>query len=134
MTTQSPPDTLSRFEEGTLDLGSFGHVDHVRLAWELIRRDGVLDGLATFETGLRRLTVGAGLEERFHTTITYALFFLIAERVAEAPGASWEEFAADSPDLLAWPSPALEVLYDADTLADPRARATFVLPRPTSRC
>lgn len=122
--------TLERFEEGSLDLGSFRHADHVRLAWELIRRDGVLDGLAAFESGLRRLTAEAGLAERFNTTITYALFFLIAERVEATPVTAWEEFAARNPDLLAWPSPALDALYAPEILATPLARTVFVLPRP----
>ncbi len=121
--------SIQAFEDGTLDLHRFGHAEHVRVAWSLIHAEGATRGLVRFEEGLRRLTAQAGIPGRYNATVTYALFFLIAERVAASGALSWEEFAEANGDLLVWPSPALEALYDEETLATPLARSTFVLPR-----
>ena len=120
---------LSSFESGTVDVHSFGHADHVRVAWSLIHAEGVTGGLVRFEAGLRRLTAEAGIPGRYNATVTCALFFLIAERIASAGALSWDEFAHENADLLVWPSPALGALYDEETLTSPLARSTFVLPR-----
>lgn len=119
---------VDAFEEGTLDLSSFGHAEHVRVAWALIVTHGTTAGLQRFDEGLRRLTAAAGASGRYHATITHALVYLIAERVAVQGAAPWETFARANEDLLTWPSPALAELYDEPTLASDLARRTFLLP------
>ena len=120
---------LLAFEDGTLPPGAFHHRHHVRTAWILLERRPVLDVLAGFTAGLRRLAAAAGQPGLYHETITWAYVLLVHERRAAARGEDWPAFAARNPDLLAWKPSVLEArYYREETLWSARARETFVLP------
>ena len=120
---------LRAFEDGSLAPSAFRHRHHVRMAWILLERRPVLDVLACFRAGLRRLAAAAGNPGLYHETITWAYVLLVNERRA-APGAEgWPAFAARNPDLLLWKPSLLEArYYREETLWSERARETFVLP------
>jgi hypothetical protein len=120
---------LRAFEDGTLPPGAFHHRDHVRTAWTLLEQRPVLEALAVFTAGLRRLAAAAGKPGLYHETITWAYVLLVQERRGAAGGEDWLAFAARNPDLLAWKPSVLESrYYREETLWSARARETFVLP------
>jgi hypothetical protein len=120
---------FAAFEGGDLAPGSFHHRHHVRLAWILLERHPVLDVLARFAEGLRRLAASAGKPGLYHETITWAYVLLVSERRVEPGAEEWPAFAARNPDLLAWKPSVLEArYYREETLWSDRARQTFVLP------
>jgi len=58
-----------------------------------------------------------------------AFLLLVAERIARCgPGRSFEEFAAQHPELLEWKPSILSRYYRPETLASDFARRSFVLP------
>jgi hypothetical protein len=117
------------FEDGSLPPGAFRHRHHVRMAWILLERFPVLDVLAGFTAGLRRLAAAAGKPGLYHETITWAYVLLVNERRTAAGAEDWPAFAARNPDLLAWKPSVLEArYYRAETLWSERAREAFVLP------
>lgn len=116
------------FEAGTIDNTSFGHPEHVRVIWSLVHAYGTLQAVQRFEAGLKRITAAAGHPEKYHTTITYAFAFLVAERIAGQGPLSWHDFVDANPDLLDWPSTALARMYPDNTLQSTTARRTFVMP------
>lgn len=120
------PGDLAEFEAGTLDLATFDHQAHVRVAFHLVGRHPFDEALARFASALRRLAAGAGAPEKYHATITVAFLALVAERRARGGAMAWEEFAARNPDLL--DRSCLLRWYDAATLGSDVARRTFVLP------
>ena len=63
---------LAAFEGGSVAPGSFHHRHHVRMAWVYLDRRPVLDVLARFAEGLRRLAAAAGKPGLYHETITWA--------------------------------------------------------------
>lgn len=117
---------LSSFEAGTLS--SFHHRDHVRLAWIYLRREGLLDALERFSVGLRRFAVSKGKPNLYHETITWALLFVIKERIVRGAESGFAAFEKRNPDLFEWPSGLLENYYKKETLASDLARKTFLLP------
>ena len=120
---------LRAFEDCTLPPAAVHHRDHVRTAWTLLERRPVLEALAVFTAGLRRLAAAAGKPGLYHETITWAYVLLVQERRAAAGGEDWPAFAARNPDLLAWKPSVLESrYYREETLWSARARETFVLP------
>jgi hypothetical protein len=120
---------LLAFEDGTISPGSFRHRHHVRTAWVVLERRPVLEALAVFTAGLRRLAAAAGKPGLYHETITWAYVLLVNERRAARGVESWPAFAARHPDLLAWKPSVLEARYYREaTLWSDRARETFVLP------
>jgi hypothetical protein len=122
---------VADFEAGRIDNSTFSHPAHVYVIWALIHAHGTLEAIRRFEASLKRITAESGHPEKFNTTITYALAFLVAERITDHPPATWDEFAAQNDDLLMWPNNALTQLYPSETLHSPKARRSFLLPTVT---
>jgi hypothetical protein len=123
-------DLVSRFEACTLPAASFGHREHVRVAWVYSTRHAADEALCRFSGALRRFAAAQGAAERYHATITWAFMLLVCQRAAHGGELTWNEFAAHNPDLLEWRRgrSVLDRYYRAETLASPLARAVFVMP------
>lgn len=127
--TMEDQDFIHQFEAATLPPAAFHHRDHVRLAWLYLRRHPALEALTRFTEGLKRFATANGHAGLYHETITWAYLLLIHERMARhGSGETWEEFAAENPDLLAWKPSVLDGYYEAETLGSDLARRVFVLP------
>ena len=120
---------IKQFEGGATPADSFHHADHVRLAFEYLRRYPALEALGRFSEALKRFAAAQGKAQRYHETITWAYLLLIRERLARAgPAQTWEEFVERNLDLLVWKGGVLRTLYRQETLDSDLARHTFVLP------
>jgi hypothetical protein len=120
---------IRRFECGDTPADTFHHADHVRLAFEYLRRYSALEALGRFSNALQRFAAAQGKADRYHETITWAYLLLIRERMARAEGTQgWDEFAVQNSDLLVWKGGVLDTLYRPETLDSVLARRTFVLP------
>jgi hypothetical protein len=129
----SSDDLIAQFESGATAPDSFHHVDHVRLAFEYLRRYSALEALEKFSAALQRFAAAQGKADRYHETITWVYLLLIRERIARAgPPQTWEEFAGRNSDLLIWKGGVLGTLYRAETLDSDLARRIFVLPDRTA--
>jgi len=125
----SGDELIAQFEEGTTPPDTFHHAEHVRLAFEYLRRHTALEALGNFSLALQRFAAAQGKADRYHETITWAYLLLIRERLARAGCTeTWEEFIAGNSDLLQWKNGVLATLYRPETLASDLARHTFVLP------
>lgn len=119
---------IERFERNLIPGDAFHHADHVRLAFEYLRRYPVLDALNRFSIALKRFAEARGKTQLYNETITCAYFFLIHERMARCESAEWEEFSARNSELLIWKDGILERYYSKSTLASDFTRKVFVLP------
>jgi hypothetical protein len=128
MTVLSDRELLARFEDGTIPNGAFHHEQHVRVAWMFVRHYGMPEALGRFSQALKRFAEAKGAVGLYHETITWAYLFLVAERIARAPGESWDRFAASNPELLTWKPSILDRYYAPGTLQSDLARRTFVMP------
>ena len=128
--TELPAD-LARFLRGETDPATFTHREHVRMAFELLRRQDFPEAVLHYSRALQDLTVRAGAPGKFHQTITVAFLSLIAERLFEHDAETFETFARTHPDLL--DGAVLERLYGPERLASEAARTTFLLPTTPAR-
>jgi hypothetical protein len=119
---------IDRFESNVIVEDSFHHAEHVRLAFEYLRRCPVLEALSKFSAALKRFAVSRGKTQLYNETITCAYFFLIHERMARREALDWEEFARENSDLLVWKGGLLMRYYLEATLKSDLARKVFVLP------
>jgi hypothetical protein len=87
---------LAGFEAGTLE--KFGHRDHVRMAWLMLRRHGT--GAAdAIRDGIRHFAQVKGATGLYHETLT--LYWIEACRAAGPDlDATFDAFAARAPHLL----------------------------------
>lgn len=118
---------LARFVRGENDPRSFPHAEHVRMAFEMLRRHDFAATALHYSNALRSMTARTGKPEAFHQTTTIAFLALIAERMAGGgPQADFATFAASNSDLMS--KSLLGRWYTAERLASQAARNTFILP------
>src|SRR5436309_168799 len=117
---------LARFINGDCDPTNFPHREHVRMAFEMLRRHSFPETALHYSFALRQMTLRVGKPEAYHETITIAFLSLVAERIAETT--DFESFASTNPDLL--DKHVLTRWYRPERLASDCARRTFVLPEP----
>lgn len=122
--TRDDAAALAGFRAGTL--AEFPHREHVRVAWLYARASPFEDALVSFCRDLRAFAAARGAHGLFHTTITWAFFAVIADRLRD--GETFDAFATRNPDLLRWKPSVLDRYYTKERLDSPEARARFVLP------
>jgi hypothetical protein len=120
-----PPD-LTQFLRGEVD--EFRHADHVRMAFEVLRRHDFLGAAKSYSSALKLIVARAGRPAAFHTTITVAFLALVAERMAETYHEDFSSFAAINPEL--FDKTVLARWYPPERLQTAIARSTFILPNP----
>jgi len=124
-------DLLAGFTACTLSAASFGHREHVRLAFVVLAMHGDFgDAAIQYRQLLRAFAAHHGAHARYHETITWAYLAIVHARMATGSYADSEALLAAHPDLLDHRSGALADYYDVSaTISDPLARRVFVLPR-----
>ena len=122
------PEDLLRFARGEADPVDFPHREHVRMAYEMLRRHRFAETVLHFSKALRAMVVRAGKAEAFHQTITIAFLSLIAERMEAQRQCEFAAFASANVDL--FDENVLSRWYRPERLATPAARRTFLLPEP----
>ena len=118
---------LRAFEAGALPNSAFHHLDHVRLAWLYLRRDGPETGAREVVEGIRRFATVHGAADRFHESLTGFWVRLVQHLIEAFPRA--ERFD----DLLrCYPALADKRLvyrhYRPETLASAAAREDWIAP------
>ncbi|WP_282152292.1 hypothetical protein [Ruegeria atlantica] len=119
-------DITSAFEAHAIDNTTFGHAEHVQVAYDLLRKYDFIDAAAIYAKGIRTLAAKAGAPDKFNLTITYAFMSLIAERLASSQSSTFEAFIAENPDLMA--KTTLSQWYPQERLNSALARRIFLLP------
>jgi hypothetical protein len=121
---------LERFVHGEIAAADFPHREHVRMAFEMLRRHDFAESVWLFSRAVRGMAARAGKQEAFNQTVTIAFLSLIAERMERDSAPDFAAFVETHPDTL--DKRALGRWYRADELTSDIARRTFVLPG--SRC
>ena len=120
---------LERFARGEVDPGNFPHREHVRMAFEMLRRHDFAESVLHYSRALRAMTARAGKPQAFNQTVTIAFLSLVAERMQESGGAAdFDALVRAHPELL--DKAALTRWYRPERLASEAARHTFLLPEP----
>jgi hypothetical protein len=115
---------LARFEAAALR--SFGHRDHLRVAFAYARRGGVDHAVARARDGLRHFTAAHGEAARYHETLTTAWARVVGHHAVTSGERGFDGFLAAHPQLLR--SDLLLAHYSRERLFSDTARAAFVEP------
>ncbi len=119
-------DVTIAFEAHAIDNATFGHAEHVQVAYDLLRKYDFIDAAAIYAKGIRTLAANAGAPDKFNLTITYAFMSLIAEQLANTQATDFKSFAQENSDLMA--KSVLNQWYSAERLNTQLARDIFLLP------
>ena len=121
---------LERFVRGEIPAAAFPHREHVRMAFEMLKRHDFPETVLHYSRALRAMAEKAGRPEAFHQTVTIAFLSLIAERMARSGAADFTAFVRAHPEML--DRTALSRWYRPEQLTSEIARRTFVLPELSS--
>jgi len=92
---------IEEFERGTLPPGSFGHREHIRVAWRYLTWFGRDEAERRLLAGLRTFAARAGQPDKFDAALTTAWVTVLADAKATlGPGATVDTLALARPDLL----------------------------------
>jgi hypothetical protein len=116
-----------QFEAHEVDAETFGHKEHVLVAYEMLHRYSFLEVTVKYAKAINTIATRAGVPEKFNLTITLAFLSLIAERMHTTRQSNFEEFLAQNKDLLS--NRVLSKWYSAEQLNSDLARTHFILPR-----
>jgi hypothetical protein len=121
--------TLERFVRGEVDPAHFPHREHVRMAFEMLRRHDFAETALHYSRALRAMTARIGKPQAFHQTVTIAFLSLVAERMQQCGDAvDFDALVRAHPELL--DKATLSRWYPPERLASEAARRTFLLPEP----
>lgn len=70
---------VTDFEAGRVDAAAFPHDCHVFVAWSLSRRYPHEEAFARLAAGIRGIAARAGVQGKYHETMTRAWFELVAQ-------------------------------------------------------
>ena len=121
---------VARFEALAIAPPELRHVEHVRIAYAMLRGGDLGDAAVRFRRALRRFAEASGAADKLHETLTWAYLAVSARRMAEDPAATTSHaLIARHADLLDHRGGAIARHYDVAAItASPLARAVFVLP------
>ena len=117
---------VEAFDSGRPEDGTFGHREHLRLAWILIDRYGLDAAVPQIERRLRHLAEAHGMPEKYNRTMTLFWVRLVAHVAARTPAATSTAFL-DAEEWLQNPGLARRH-YSAELLSSPLARAAWIDP------
>jgi hypothetical protein len=115
-----------QFEAHEVDASTFGHKEHVLVAYEMLHKYSFLDASTRYAKAINTIATKAGAPEKFNMTITLAFLSLIAERVHTTTHSSFEGFLQENNDLLS--KNVLRKWYSDAQLHSDFARTHFLLP------
>ena len=124
--TRDYTEFLPSFEACDIDAGDFGHIDHVGVAYEMLRKYDFLNAAATYSNCINTIATRAGAADKFNATITLAFLSLIAERMQVSQTDGFAAFIEENADLMS--GGLLARWYSKDRLTSDLARSVFLMP------
>lgn len=120
---------LASFEDCSLPVAGFKHVQHVQVAWAMLALGTLFEALRRFRCGLKAYAEHNGVPGLYNETITCFYLLLIRERMDSLMvGHSWTEFRVYNPDLFLHPKVLLANYYPDELAFSAAAKQDFRLP------
>jgi len=113
------------FEAHDLDAGAFHHLDHVGVAYEMLRKYDFMDAMVRYAENIKIIATKAGAADKFNATITFVFMSLIAERMETTRHAGYDDFIAQNQDLTS--KDVLRKWYSTERLQSDLARIVFLM-------
>jgi hypothetical protein len=119
---------LAAFEQCRLPRELWTHEAHIRMAWLYLNRGPLSEVVDKVRHGIQRYNASLGNSSGYHETVTQAYVRLIASRLANGCGATFDEFKRRHPKLFDRQEPILLWHYRQETLDSDEAKEQFLLP------
>ncbi len=105
---------------------SFGHREHLELAWRYLRLYPAGEAANVVAAAIRRVARLHGAQDKYHDTITRSWLHCVAVHMQRWGADTFEEFLERNPDLL--DADLIEHFYSRGVLFSDRSRASWSTP------
>lgn len=122
--TRNYDEFTDEFLSQDIDAKAFTHLDHLGVAFEILRRFDFLMAVQIYSESLDAIASKAGASDKFNLTVTLACMSIISERMQ--PGEEFETFVNTNQDLLK--INFLKDYYTDDRLHSLKAKGMFLMP------
>src|SRR4051794_3928842 len=127
MKAMSDDEFLRGFLDCSLDPGGFGHREHLRAAWLLLRRYGRREGEERFVVAIKTFVAKHDARSKYHETLTRTWLAAVEDALIAVESVDdFDEFLELRPQLLDPRHP--EHHYSPDLLWSDTARREMVEP------
>jgi hypothetical protein len=127
--TTAERDLLTCLADLSWPLDSFGHAEHVHLAWTLLAEKPLLEAMRACRRLLQAYAAHHDSADKYNETVTCFYMLMIRERMDElGPDHDWNNFRMANPDLFRPSKDFLEHWYPLGAAFTPEAKAAFRLP------
>jgi hypothetical protein len=106
--------------------GSFGHRQHLELAWTYLQRNRIDDAAEAMVAAIQHVAQLHGAEDKYHETITRAWLHCVAAHSHRWGANTFEEFIERNPDLLN--QHLIAHFYSRELIESDNARAAWIEP------
>ncbi|WP_020410225.1 hypothetical protein [Hahella ganghwensis] len=118
----------AEFENNTLNPECFDHVGHLRIAWLYLQQCDLETALQKTCLGIKSYAESLGAAGKYHHTLTDALVRIMAMRLSETTGESFQAFLEQNSDLVNDALGVVQQYYSQDLLNREEARLSWVAP------
>jgi hypothetical protein len=106
--------------------GSFGHREHLELAWGYLRLYSIDEAAEVMVAAIRHVARLHGAEDKYHETMTRAWLHFVAVHIQRWGADSFGEFLERNPDLL--DRKLIQHFYSRELILSEPARASWTAP------
>jgi hypothetical protein len=116
---------LQQFLDHSLASEYFDHIGHLRMAWLMLDKYGLEGGAVKGSQAIKQYATSLGAAEKYHHTISIALFHLMYFRGLDE---SWQSFVDNQSDLVHNSLSVLKAHYSEALLFSDDAKQSFQQP------
>jgi len=119
---------LTQFEDCSLDPELFSHEAHLRLAWSLIRRDGIENSIYQICDQIQSFDQTYGDGMKFHKTLTVACIYAVYHFMLKSKADTFADFISENPRLTTNLKELILQHYSEDVFKNSEAKTGLLQP------
>ncbi len=119
---------MKHFSACTLDPAVFSHEAHLRLAWLVIKQNGIEDSTEIVGTLIRNYVKSLDAEDKFNMTLTFAATKAVNHFINRSDSESFADFILEFPRLKYKFKDLMSAHYSFDIYDSQSARIAFLEP------
>lgn len=117
-----------QFIDCTLPPSLFSHEAHLRLAWIIIKRDGITQAETDIQRHLQRFVASVGATDKYHVTLTVAAVRAVGHFQEQSEADDFKDFIQEFPQLKNDFKALIGSHYSYDVFSSAAARSSFMEP------
>lgn len=117
---------IDKFEKQALDGNDFGHLQHLRVAWQYICNGSLVSAKQKFHANVQKLVAKLGAEDKYHRTLTDFLIDYLYQLRLYIGTDNWQTVEEKCPLIIKDAKKLIGFYYSEEVIWSDEARLSFV--------